>query len=138
MLFALDTNIVVHYLRNQHIVRQRFSDAIMRGDDLIIPKVVDYEVRRGFRILCAPNKEEAYRVLTRETSWCGVAKMDEYSWERAEHVYAELYRKGLTIGEIDILIAAYCLESGCALVTENTKHFDHIDGLQIVNWAAPG
>ena len=133
MVYALDTNIVIHYLRNHPNVHQNFNDAVMQGNDLVIPKVVDYEMRRGFRILHAPSKEAAYKILTCE-GYCDVAEMDVYSWERAEHVYAELYHKGLTIGEMDILIAAFCRENDYTLVTNNTKHFENIDGLQLVNW----
>ncbi len=53
---------------------------------------------------------------------------------RAEKVYAELYQKHLTTGELDILIAAFCLENNCTLVTNNTKHFRDIDGLMIEDW----
>jgi tRNA(fMet)-specific endonuclease VapC len=32
------------------------------------------------------------------------------------------------------LIAAYCLKHNLTLVTNNTKHFKNIEGLEIVNW----
>ena len=135
MFYALDINIVIRYLRKEPNVRKNFDDAVMRGNDLIIPKVVNYEIKRGFRILNAPNKEAAYGILTEGVaSWCDIAEMDVASWERAEHVYAELYRKGLTICEMDILIAAFCLEKNYTLVTHNTRHFEDIDDLQIEDW----
>ena len=34
----------------------------------------------------------------------------------------------------DILIAAFCVVNDYLLVTDNTKHFKDIDGLQFVNW----
>ncbi|MDR1205412.1 MAG: PIN domain-containing protein [Peptococcaceae bacterium] len=134
MVYALDTNIIISYLRNMPNVRRNFNNAVMRGDDLVIPKVVNYEVRRGFRILYAPKKEAAYKVLTEPEGCCDVSEMDVCSWERAEQVYADIYRKGLTIGEMDILIAAFCLENNCTLVTHNIRHFECIDGLQIEDW----
>ena len=62
--------------------------------------------------------------------------MDTYSWARAEPVYADLYRKGLTVGEMDILIAAFCLENNFTLVTNNVRHFEVIGGLKIEDWTA--
>lgn len=133
MIFALDTNIVINYLRNEPNVHQQFNSAVMRGNDIVIPKIVDYEIKRGFRILHAPNKEKAYNLLV-AGGFCDIAEMNVYCWERAEHVYEELYRKGFTVGEMDILIAAICLENNYTLVTNNVKHFKDIDGLIIENW----
>ena len=102
---------------------------------MVIPKVVDYEIKRGFRVLQAPKKEAVYNALISGSSCCEVAEMDVYSWNRAEQVYAELYNKHFTVGEIDILIAAFCLEKKCTLVTNNTKDYVNIDGLQVEDWS---
>ena len=136
MLYALDTNIVIHYLRKEPNVCQNLSNAIMRGDNLIIPKIINYELKRGFRVTSAPNKEAAYSAFTGVDGYCSIAHMDVYSWELAEIVYADLYHKRLTVGELDILIAAFCMENNCTLVTNNTKHFAVIDGLLIEDWTA--
>jgi hypothetical protein len=74
----------------------------------------------------APKKEAAYKVLTEPEGCCEVSEMDVCSWECAEQVYADIYRKGLTIGEMDILIAAFCLENDCILVTHNIRHFEWV------------
>ena len=134
MIYALDTNIVIRYLRHDPDVRRKLHDSVMNGDNLIIPKVVHYEIKRGFRILHAPVKEEAYGIFMGTDGFCSVAEMNALSWERAESVYAELYRKGLTIGELDILIAAFCLDNDYTLVTNNTKHFGVIDDLKFEDW----
>jgi tRNA(fMet)-specific endonuclease VapC len=135
MKYALDTNTLIRYLRKAPIVRSRLHDAAHDGHELIIPKTVDYEVRRGFRIMSAPAKEAAYKVLTGVSGYCEIEAMDNRSWVRAERVYAGLYKKSLTIGEIDILIAAFCLEHGCTLVTNNTKDFGRVEGLRLEDWS---
>jgi predicted nucleic acid-binding protein len=38
------------------------------------------------------------------------------------------------IEDADILIAAFCLYNNYILVTDNTKHFINIKGLNTVNW----
>ena len=62
--------------------------------------------------------------------------MDISSWEYAEKVYVDLYKKRLTIGELDILIAAFCADNDITLITNNTKHFKNIDDLIIEDWTA--
>jgi predicted nucleic acid-binding protein len=135
MVYALDTNIIIHYLRDNPNVRQKMDSAMLRGDEIVIPNIVNYEIKRGFRTFSAPKKESAYRILTESNGFCGIVEMGSNSWERAEKIYAELYRKRLTVGELDILIAAFCLENNCTLVTNNTKDFENIDGLSVVDWA---
>ena len=134
MVYSLDTNIVIHYLRNEPNVCRNFSEAVLRGDGLVIPKIVDYEIKRGFCVFSAPAKESAYKILTDTSGFCVVSEMDTYAWERAEKVYAELYRKRLTVDEMDILIAAFCVEKGYTLVTNNVKHFEVIDDLKTEDW----
>ena len=134
MKYALDTNILIHYLRNNQIVHQHFNQTVIGGHSIVVPKVVHYEIQRGFRIQQAPKKENVYSELVGEAGFCIVDEMDTFCWERAERVYVELYRKGFTVGELDILIAAMCLEHNLILVTNNTKDFTNIDGMTIEDW----
>jgi len=60
--------------------------------------------------------------------------MGEGIWDIAKDIYVDLYRKGFTIGEIDILIASYCLQHNYTLITANTKDFINIQGLRLINW----
>ena len=80
MYYALDTNTIIHYLRDNANVRHNFKNAVIQGCGLVVPKLVDYELRRGFSIVSAPKKEEAYKILA---ELCTVAEMDAGSWERA-------------------------------------------------------
>ena len=133
MTYALDTNTIIYYLRGDPNVRHRFRDLQIQGNDFIIPKMVDYEIRRGFRIKSAPSKRAAYEILTEELN---IPELDTAVWEKAEDIYAELYKKHYTVGEMDILIAASCLVNDYILVTTNIKDFENIDGLDIVDWSA--
>ena len=133
MIYALDTNIILRYLRKDANVYHNLAKAVARGYEIIIPKMVDYEMRRGFRIMPTPSpkKESAYKILTEQ---CRITNLDNYFGERAISVYADLYQKGFTVGDMDILIASFCLEYGCTLVTNNTKDFENVNGLKIVDW----
>lgn len=42
--------------------------------------------------------------------------------------------KGQPIGDFDEMIAAHAISVGAILVTDNTRHFDRIDGLITENW----
>ena len=62
------------------------------------------------------------------------AKFDMPVWQRAAQIYASLSQQGNLIDDADIFIAAFCLVNDCTLVTNNTRHFKHIIGLNFVNW----
>ena len=133
MNYALDTNIIIRYLRGEATVGQNLDDALVQKFKLYVPRVVDYEIRRGFDVMPVPSlrKESAYKLLVQR---CTVSIMDEVSWERAIKIYSEQRKKGFTVGELDILIGALCLVHGYVLVTNNTKHFQNISGLNLVDW----
>ena len=49
-------------------------------------------------------------------------------------IKADLKSKGTIIEDFDILIASIVIANNCILVTNNTEHFERINGLQIQNW----
>jgi predicted nucleic acid-binding protein len=63
MIFALDTNIVIRYLRNEPNVIQNFRNAVAANHTIIIPQAVDYEMCRGFRLVTAAKKKANYDIL---------------------------------------------------------------------------
>lgn len=46
----------------------------------------------------------------------------------------ELETKGLTIGSMDLLIAAHALSLDATLVSNNTAHFSRVLGLKLISW----
>jgi len=48
---------------------------------------------------------------------------------------ALLEKQGMIIDDADLFIAACALTTGVILVTNNTKHFKRINGLQLQNWS---
>ena len=49
---------------------------------------------------------------------------------------AELERRGTPIGSLDTMIAAHALSRQALLVTNNTREFAKVPGLQLDNWVA--
>ena len=75
-----------------------------------------------------------YRALER---FCGLSEVLAITppiIERAAQIYAKLYRRGLLIGDADILIAATALSHRYVLATKNGFHFGRIAELQTDNW----
>jgi len=49
-------------------------------------------------------------------------------------IRATLERLGTPIGSMDLLIAAHAVSLGVALVTNNTREFSRVPGLNLVDW----
>ena len=49
---------------------------------------------------------------------------------------ADLERRGQPIGALDTMIAAHALSMNAVLITNNTREFSRVTGLQLENWAA--
>ena len=132
MRYALDSNTLVRLLRDDPHVRHCFDAAVERGDEIVLPPLVHYEIRRGFLCKSVPKRENSYRILTERFS---IGEMDAEVLELGADIYAKLYRTKQTVDDVDLLIAAFCMAGGFTLVTSNTKHFDVIAGLSIEDWA---
>jgi tRNA(fMet)-specific endonuclease VapC len=133
MTYALDTNIIIHLLRGTSSVRVKRDEAVAQSADIIIPQFVNYEILRGFMCEPAPAKEKMYKSLCLNYS---VGEMTAEIFEYGAKIYSDLWKKRLTVGDADILIAAFCMVGDYTLVTDNIKHFDVIDGLKLLNWVS--
>jgi tRNA(fMet)-specific endonuclease VapC len=52
----------------------------------------------------------------------------------AAEIFTNLKKAGKTIGDMDILIATIVMQNNGILVSNNTRHFKNIQGLQLTNW----
>ena len=131
MIYALDTNTLIFLMNGDDKVIEKRDKAILAGGRFMIPPVVDYEIQRGLLYKSSTKKEKIYFTLRQHY---GVGIMTPEMWVKSAHLYVELRKKGFTVGDDDIFIAAFCLLNGYTLVTRNTKDFVNIEGLQQVNW----
>ena len=131
MIYAIDTNIVSYFIREDENIISRFRAALAAGHSIIIPPVTYYEIRRGFKHKDAPKKEKAF---DRMCTMFPIGEMSLSAWEQAADIYGKTRRAGNPVEDTDIINAAYCIVNGYTLVTNNEKHFDGIDDLIFENW----
>ena len=131
MKYALDTNTIIHLMRETNSVWENSVKAQKSGARLIVPPFVHYEIRRGLLIRPSRKRDKAYSMICDN---CTLGDMNADTWELAAKIYAELYEKRFSVEDADILIAAFCIVNGYTLVTDNRKDFENIEGLTIENW----
>ena len=131
MIYALDTNIIAYWLQKNKQIAEHIQGAIKQGDTIIVPPPTYYEIRRGFKHKAAPAKEFAFSLICQSVE---IGEMNMAAWEEAADIYGKSRKAGKPIEDTDILIAAFCIVNDYVLVTNNTDHFEGINGLQMVNW----
>ena len=131
MIYALDTNIISYILRGDTDVKQRWLREEGNGNQVIIPLIVYYEVMRGLLSAGATTKLTAFEKV------CKILKVNNLTAQDVEvaaRIYSERKKQGRPIEDTDLLIAAQSMSNDYTLVTNNTKHFENIEGLSVTNW----
>lgn len=131
MIYALDTNIISYMLKTDKQVIERYLSEAEKGCECVIPPIAYYEIKRGLYAINATAKMNHFDALCREFT---VGEMNTDIWEKAARLYDSHRKQGKPVEDADLFIAAFCLINQYTLVTNNTKHFSAIDGLEVVNW----
>ncbi|CAA6812003.1 MAG: Unknown protein [uncultured Sulfurovum sp.] len=63
-----------------------------------------------------------------------ILEFDQESSEVFAKTKAHLKKNGNIIADMDLMIASIALQHGFSLVSNNIKHFERIDGLDLVGW----
>jgi tRNA(fMet)-specific endonuclease VapC len=130
-VYVLDANIVSYYLKEHPQVIQNIETAIMAGYEIQIAPIAYYEVRRGLLLVNSQKRMEKFERLC---ELLPVGAFDNRALDIAAGIYVEQRQKGRPADDADIFIAAFCKVNGFTLVTHNTKHFEHLDGLTLIDW----
>jgi predicted nucleic acid-binding protein len=131
MIYALDSSIIIYLLNRNEMVCTKRDEVIAAGERIIIPPIVDYEIRRGFLYKSFPKKESIYWSIC---GHYGIGDMTAEIWMRSANIYADLRKRSISIEDADIFIAAFCVVNDYILVTHNIKHFENINVLRIEDW----
>jgi len=130
MIF-LDTNIISYCLSPNERIINKLEESITNGESIYITLLNVYEILKGLKWRKNLTKEKFFNGFLKRVQ---VANIDDVVVSLATEIYADLRRKGKTIGDIDILIAAIVIKNNGILVTNNTKHYEIIESLKIENW----
>jgi predicted nucleic acid-binding protein len=132
MIYALDTNIISYVLNGDNSLAEKIEAVTQSGTKVIMPLMVYYEAKRG---LLAKNATAKMREFDKLCTRLGIFDLTVADINIAASIYTDRKRKGKLIDDSDLLIAAQCVTNGYSLVTHNIRHFEDIDGLEVVDWA---
>lgn len=128
---TLDTNIITAFLKNDSGVVTKVSEYLDVFDNLSINIISYYEILRGLIDLGNRIKLRKFEEFMQENELLPLRKE---TIQTAAEIYAYLKKRGNLIEDADILIASIALVENLVLVTDNIRHFERVEGLQIENW----
>ncbi len=127
--FMLDTDTVSFALRGRgHVATHLLAH---RPSEICLSSITLAELRYG-----ADRKKsrKLHGLIDTFVETITVQPFDQAAADRFGSVASALAGRGTPIGEFDTLIAAHALELQLTLVTNNTKHFRRVAGLETENW----
>lgn len=128
--YMLDTFISIYTIKNRPSeVREAFK---AHDGQLCISAVTLMELMYGAEASSAVERN--LRDLEGFAARLEVLPFDEQAAVHTGQVRAELKRLGRPIGPYDEMIAGHARSRGLVVVTNNTRHFEHIPGIRVVDW----
>ena len=131
MKLMLDTNICIAIIKQKpKDILQKFSD--YQVGDICISSVTLAELRYG--VAKSQYQEKNQAALDEFILPLEVASFDEAAAQYYGTLRATLEKQGTSIGSLDTMIGAHALSLNVTLVTNNTREFNRIAGLKLVDW----
>jgi tRNA(fMet)-specific endonuclease VapC len=130
MKYMLDTNTCIYLLKHDHKVLSAFAER--KNEGVSISAIVLAELEFG--ICNSAAQEKNRRSLIAFLPMVSVIPFDGTAAAAYGVICAALRRNGKPIGPMDTLIAAHAKANDLILVTNNTREFERVEGLQIENW----
>jgi tRNA(fMet)-specific endonuclease VapC len=131
MIYLLDTNVCIVYLKGQNSHLKQKLDNILLSE-IAVCSVVKGELFYGS--LRSANPERNLRLQQEFLSQFLSLPFDDQSAVVFGEIRTQLAAKGTPIGAYDLQIAAIALANNLILVTHNTKEFSRIPQLQLEDW----
>ena len=132
-LYMLDTNMVSYVVKGRSPAARARLLALKDDEVAAISAITEAEIRYG---LAKRPEATALKALMEGF----LASIQVLPWDRDEadaygRVRAKLEKNGISLGSMDMMIAAHASASGAVLVT-NDKVFSQVEDLHAtVNWA---
>ncbi len=128
----LDSDTLSYYFKRHPQVVAQFNRYMATHEHVFISRVSIVEILGGLKAKDANRQIENFRSFIAQHK---ILDTTESSAEISANIFAELWKGGRHSGNYDILIAGTAIENELTLITNNTKDYEHINGLSLDNWA---
>lgn len=128
----IDTNILSLFFRGHLRVIKQFEAYLKKYDAMNLSIITYYEILSGLKHRDAKKQLDFFLEFCAQNT---VLPLTQGAADVAAEIYAELRRNGQPIDDIDLLIAGTAIANGLTLLSQNRKHFDRINRLEVEDWS---
>ena len=125
----VDSDYLIDYLRRQAYTKPLIEKIQSRQAEALISVVTVFELYVG--ALLSNNPGKRFEDVETLLSWFKIVDINKEIMLIAAKINVDLRGRGLMIGIQDVLIAASSISANTSLITNNTKHFQKIEGLKL-------
>ncbi|MEK6815147.1 MAG: type II toxin-antitoxin system VapC family toxin [Nitrospirota bacterium] len=132
MRYMLDTNICIYLIKRRP---PAVIDRFLRCDvgQVAISSVTLAELQYGVAKSQFPEKNaEALQAFLLPLE---ILPFDDAAGAAYGPIRVDLEKRGVSIGAMDLMIAAHALSLDVTLVTHNIREFSRVEGLRVETWA---
>ena len=127
----LDTDTISYFFRGIPQIKEKVEQHLHSQQGINISVISYYEVCNGLYYRDAKQQLQQFKKFA---AHCTILPLNQEIADLAAKIFADLRKKGKTVGHTDILIAGTAIFYELELITNNTKHFDAIEKLNMANW----
>lgn len=136
MTLSLDSNLIIDVINGaSQLARDRYLAARAGDEAMVLSSLVFHEVAYGAAISKRPRVQA--ELLATVVAGLPVEPFTEVDAAAATRIRLALRETGTPIGGMDNLIAGQALARGWTVVTANTREFDRVQGLKVMDWSRP-
>ncbi len=133
MIYLLDTNAWIGYLRQNHpkLVQRILKE---KPEDIALCSVVLAELYYGAHHSAANKQAHNVALIGRLQERFTSLPFDDLAAAEYGRIREHLAKLGTPVGPHDLMIAAIAITNSLTLVTHNTNELSRIPGLQVEDW----
>lgn len=128
----IDTDILSKFLKGNTKVKEKFKNYLRAYNYINFSIITYYEIISGLKHKDANKQINSFLEFSAINN---ILPLTIQSSENSAVIYAELRKKGTPVDDIDLLIAGIAIENNMMVITNNTSHFERIEGLEVENWS---
>jgi tRNA(fMet)-specific endonuclease VapC len=132
-VYMLDTDTCIFLMRGDS---STLADKVQRVplEQQVMSVVTSAELSYGVMASSGAKRRQNQQVLDSLALHLAVLDCPQEAAQHYAEIRLDLKRRGAQLGAADLMIAAHARAFGAVVVTNNTKDFGRVKGLQVENW----
>ena len=131
MSYLLDTDICIYWLNGKKSVRDKLLEIGFQEVSICVITVSELYFGAYNSIKIKQNLTTAEKFIQNIV----VLSLSNQTLKQFGQLKAQLRKTGTPVADFDLLIASIAITENLILVTNNTRHYQHIPNLILDNWS---